>query len=51
MQNGGIIDVPLGNIHVFNNFSGNNGIIKFDIHQAEPNSGNIKNGMISIDKK
>ena len=50
LQNGGIIDVPLGNIHVFNNFSGNNGIIKFDIHQAEPNSGNIKNGMISIDK-
>lgn len=50
LQNGGIIDVPLGNIHVFNNFSGNNGIIKFDIHQSEPNSGNIKNGMISIDK-
>lgn len=50
LQNGGIIDVPLGNIHVFNNFSGNNGIIKFDIHQTEPNSGNIKNGVISIDK-
>ena len=50
LQNGGIINVPLGNIHVFNNFSGNNGIIKFDIHQTEPNSGNIKNGVISIDK-
>lgn len=50
LHNGGIMYVPLGNIHMFRNFSGNDGIIKFDIHQVEKGSGDIKYGIISIDK-
>lgn len=50
MHNGGIMYAPLGNIHMFRNFSGDDGIIKFDIHQVEKGSGDIKYGIISIDK-
>ena len=50
LHNGGIMYVPLGNIHMFRNFSGDDGIIKFDIHQVEKGSGDIKYGIISIDK-
>ena len=50
LHDGGVMYVPLGNIHMFRNFSGDGGIIKFDIHQVEKGSGDIKYGMISIDK-
>lgn len=50
LHNGGIMYAPLGNIHMFRNFSGDDGIIKFDIHQVEKGSGDIKYGIISIDK-
>lgn len=50
LHDGGVMYVPLGNIHMFRSFSGDGGIIKFDIHQVEKGSGDIKYGIISIDK-
>lgn len=50
LHDGGVMYVPLGNIHMFRNFSGDGGIIKFDIHQVEKGSSDIKYGVISIDK-